>query len=329
MPFLPLFSTRGADLPILFSWEHVNHAWHEKDAMPDTIGLFLRSANNAYQRRLEEVGLREAKRHGFELLVQFAQFDSSQQVAQIHEAIGNAAATKMVAVLVSGVRDIDLTSVAREAAEAGLDWALLNEGAFIDEVRGQYPNRAIFAATCDQVQIGHIHAQQVNSLIGEKRRFLCVTGYLQNVEARLRLAGLKEGLDGDLELIELNADWTSEGARRVVESWAGSITAEDSLPEIFVAQNDEMALGVRQALRDFESQRGWPIAAAPIIGCDGTETFGQRLVREGRLKATVIMPPVSGVAIEWMARTRDTGEIPPVRMILSPVSFPALSHLKR
>jgi ABC-type sugar transport system substrate-binding protein len=323
-----MFSTRSADLPIFFSCKHLNHAWHEKDAMSDTIGLFLRSANNAYQRRLEEVGSREAKRHGFELLVQFAQFDSSQQVAQIHEAIGNAAATKMVAILVSGVRDIDLTPVAREAAEAGLEWALLNEGAFIDEVRGQYPKRAIFAATCDQGEIGHIHAQQVSLLVGDKRRVLCVTGYVQNVEARLRLEGLKEGLDSDLELIELNADWTSEGARRVVETWAGSITAEDSLPDVIVAQNDEMALGVRQALRDFESQRGWPIAAAPIIGCDGAETFGQRLVREGRLKATVIMPPVSGVAIEWIARVRDTGEIPPVRLLLAPVSFPALSRLK-
>ena len=294
---LPSFNHEGQSSDIISAGPR-DQASYGKEVMQYVIGLFVRSTDNAYQQRLKEVGLREAKRHGFELVVQSAQFDSTAQVAQIREAIKNAAATNMVALLVSGVRDMELTSVAHEAAEAGLDWALLNEGAFIDEVRSQHPKRAVFAATCDQTEIGRVHARQVRALAGDKRRVLCVTGQVQNVEARLRLEGLKEGLAGDFEIIELNADWTSECARRVVESWAGSIKEETALPDVFVAQNDEMALGVRQALRDFESQRGWPIAAAPILGCDGAESFGQRLVREGRLKATVIMPPTSGVAIE-------------------------------
>jgi ribose transport system substrate-binding protein len=297
--------------------------------MPDAIGLFLRSADNAYQRQLKEVGTSEAKRHGFTLLVQSVQFDSSQQVTQIREAIKNAVANKLVAILVSGVRDMELSPVAHEAAEAGLEWALLNEGMFIDEVRRQYPKRAVFAATCDQTEIGRLHAEQVRSLLGSEGRVLCVTGHLQNVAARLRLEGLKQGLASGFELIELNADWTSEGARRAIEGWASSLTAKKDLPVVFVAQNDEMALGVRQALRDIDSQRHWPIAGSPIIGCDGSESFGQRLVREGRLKATVIMPPGSGVAIEWIARMRTTGEIPPMRVLLPVVSYPALSRLKR
>jgi ABC-type sugar transport system substrate-binding protein len=101
------------------------------------------------------------------------------------------------------------------------------------------------------------------------------------------------------------------------------------VPGAFVAQNDEMALGVRQALREIDAQRDWPIAGAPIVGCDGAEDFGQRLVREGRLKATVIMPPGSGAAIEWIARARQGGEPPPVRVLLPVVSFPALYRLKR
>ena len=311
------------------SSKQLNQASHQKEVMPDSIGLFLRSTENAYQRRLKEVGLREAKRHGFEVLVQTSEFDSSQQVAQIREAIKNAAATRMVALLVSGVRDLELAPVAHEAAAAGLDWALLNEGAFVDELRRQYPGRALFAATCDQIGIGRVHAQQVRALAGDQRRVLCVTGQVGNVEAQLRLEGLQEGLGGDFEIIELSADWTSECARRVVESWAGGVTAEGDLPNVVVAQNDEMALGVRQALRDLGSQRGWSMADAPIIGCDGAESFGQRLVRERRLKATVIMPPVSGVAIEWLARVRDGGQLPPVRLRLAVASFPALSRLKR
>ena len=296
--------------------------------MLGTIGLFLRSTDNDYQRRLQEDGQREAKQHGFEILVESAQFDAVRQVAQIRKAIKNAAATKLAAILVSGVQDEALRPVAEEAVEAGLDWALLNEAAFVDDVHHQHPNRAIFAVTCDQVEIGRIHAAQVRTLLGASGRVLCVTGHLRNVSAVQRLDGLKQGLGDGFDLIELHADWTSEGARMAVARWANGITSKE-LPGMFVAHNDEMALGVRQALRDFDSQRSLPVGSSPITGCDGSRTFGQRLVRDKRLKATVIMPPSSGLAIEWIARVRTRGEIPPVRVLLPVSSFPELSHLQR
>jgi ribose transport system substrate-binding protein len=296
--------------------------------MPDVIGLFLRSADNAYQRQLRTAGVREAKRRGFELVIQLAQFDASQQATQIREAIKNAAATKMVAILVSGVRDADLIPVAHEAADAGLEWALLNDAPYLEEVRRQHPNRAIFAAAGDQTEIGRVQAQQVRSLLNDQRRVLCVTGNLRNSEAHLRLAGLKEGLTPSFDVVEINADWTSEGARRAVEAWATGLKSKDDVPGAFVAQNDEMALGVRQALRDLDSQRDWPVGGFPILGCDGADDFGQRLVREGRLRGTVVMTPGSGPAIEWVARARANGDLPPAHVVLPVTSFPALSQLK-
>jgi ABC-type sugar transport system substrate-binding protein len=297
--------------------------------MPGSIGLFIRSRDNDFQRRLEEDAQREAKRHDFQLLVESAQFDASRQVAQIRDAMKNASVTKLSALLVSGVQDEELRPVAQEAAEAGLDWAMLNEAAFIDDIRRQYPNRAIFEVTCDQPELGRIHAQQVRALLGDAGRVLCVTGYLRNASAVQRLAGLKQGLDGKFDLIELNGDWTSEGARMAVARWASEITSKEDLPGMFVAHNDEMALGVRQAARDLDSQRNLPLARTPITGCDGSQTFGQRLVRERRLQATVITPPGSGVAIEWIARLRGKGEMPPVRVLLPATSFPALRSLQR
>jgi ribose transport system substrate-binding protein len=296
--------------------------------MPDVIGLFLRSADNSYQRQLKAVALREAKRRGFDLQVQTVQFDASQQVAQIREAIGNATASKMVAILVSGVRDADLVPVAVEAAEAGLEWAVLNDAAFVDEVRRQYPKRAIFAAASDQTEIGRTQAQQIRALLGNQGRVMCVTGNIRNIEAHLRLEGLKQGLDRGFEIAEVNSDWTSEGARRAIESWVDGITEHADVPAAFAAQNDEMALGVRQALRDIESRRDWPIGGSPIVGCDGAEDFGQRLVREGRMRATVVMTPGSGPAIEWVARARNDGDLPPVRVVTPVTSFPALSRLR-
>jgi ABC-type sugar transport system substrate-binding protein len=297
--------------------------------MLGTIGLFLRSNDNDYQQRLKEVGLREAKRQGFDIVVESAQNDANRQVEQIRTAIKNAQATKLAAILVSAVRDDVLPEVVREAALAELDWALLNEGTFIDEIREQYPKRAIFAVTPDQTEIGRIHGRQVRALLGTSGKVLCVTGPLNTVSAQRRLDGLKEVLADDFSLVELNADWTSERARMEVERWASKLASDAELPGMFVAHNDEMALGVRQALRDAASKKDLPLATTCITGCDGSQTFGQRLVREGRLKATVIMPPASGAAIEWIARMRTKNELPPVRVIQPVTSFPAISSLKK
>ena len=297
--------------------------------MLGTIGLFLRSNDNDYQQRLKEVGLREAKRQGFDIAIESAQNDATRQVDQIRAAIKNASTTKLVALLVSTVRDDVLPEMVREAAEAGIDWALLNEGKFIDEIRAQYPNRAIFVVSPDQMEIGRIHGRQVRALVGSSGKVLCVTGPVNAVTAMQRLEGLKEILADDFSIIELNADWTSERARMAVARWAGDLAAGAEMPGMFVAHNDEMALGVRQALRDLASQKDLPLATAFITGCDGSQTFGQRLVREGRLKATVIMPPASGVAIEWIARVRAKSELPPVRVLQPVTSFPVASSLKR
>jgi len=234
----------------------------------------------------------------------------------------------MIAILVSGVRDEDLIPLAHEAAAAGMEWGLLNDGAYIAELRQQYPNRAIFAAASDQTEIGRLQADQIRALLGDRGRVMCITGNQRNVEARLRLEGLRQGLGDDFVVIEVNADWTSEGARRGVESWAAAITSKEDMPAAFAAQNDEMALGTRQALRDIDSRRDWPVGGSPIVGCDGADDFGQRLVREGRMKATVVMTPASGAAIEWIARARGSGELPPAHVVLPVVSFPTLSKLK-
>ena len=272
--------------------------------------------------------MRVAGQHGFELLVQSVQFEAGQQVAQLRAAIQDAAATNLIAILVSGVRDAELLPIALEAAEAGLDFALLNDAEFVDGIRPRYPNRAIFAAAADQTEIGRLQARQVRALCGDQGHVMCVTGNMKNLEAHLRLEGLKQGLDGAFKIAEVNADWTSEGARLAVERWVAGLDGMNDFPTAFVAQNDEMALGVRQALRDIESRSEWPIGVFPVVGCDGAEDFGQRLVREGRIKATVIMTPASGAAIEWIARARQGGESPPARVVLPVSSFPAVQKLK-
>jgi ABC-type sugar transport system substrate-binding protein len=296
--------------------------------MLGSIGLFLRASDNDYQQRLKDVAQREAKRQGFDLIIESAQNDPERQAAQVRAALQTASSSKLVAVLVSTVREDNLLPVARETAEAGVDFAILNEGSFIDEIRDQFPSKAIFAVTADQMEIGRIQGHQTRTLFPIHTQILCVSGPLSTIVARQRMDGLKEVLGSDYPLIELQADWTSEGARMAVERWAKAQSVQSPLPPMLIAHNDEMALGVRQAVRDIASQRDLSLVGTFITGCDGSQTFGQRLVKEARIKSTVIMPPSSGMAIEWIARSKTRHELPPVRVIQPVTSFPSLPSLK-
>jgi ABC-type sugar transport system substrate-binding protein len=299
-------------------------------AMPGTIGLFLRSQDNDYQQRLHEAAVREGKRSGFDVVIESAQNDPHKQVAQIQGAIERAAKDKVVAILVSCVRDDVLAPLAEKAASAGLEWVLLNrEAGYLDELRRSFTGRAIFSVTPDQTEIGRIQGGQVKALVPAGGRILCVTGPVATSTAQRRLAGLTESIGEAYALTVLHADWTSEGARLAVERWQAEHPDAADMPAAVVAQNDEMALGIRQALRDADVQRNLPLAAIPITGCDGSQTFGQRLVREGRLRATVVTPPASGPAVEWIARSRGRGEIPPAQVSPPVTSFPPLANLER
>ena len=298
--------------------------------MVGTIGLFLRTTENDYQQQLKEEALRAGKRAGFTVEVESAQDDAGRQVAQITAAIEKARASNLVAVLVAPVRDDNLPPTVRAAAEAGVEWVLLNrEADFIEELRRQFTDRAIFAVSPEQSEIGRIHGQQVRALMPDAGCVLCMTGPLTASSAQHRLDGLTSVIADPYRLVTLSADWTSEGARLALECWLKSMTKDAEMPGVFVAQNDEMALGLRQAARDAAVRLDLPLDKIPILGCDGSPTLGQRLVREGRLRGTVVTPPSSGPAVEWIARMRQHGEIPPAIVIQPVTSFPGLSSLRK
>jgi ABC-type sugar transport system substrate-binding protein len=298
--------------------------------MVGTIRLFLRTTENDYQQQLKQEALREGQRSGFVVEVDSAQDDAGRQVAQIIAAVENARSTNLVAVLVAPVRDDVVAPTVRAAAQAGVEWVMLNrEAQFIEELRQQFTGRAIFAVTPEQAEIGRIHGQQVRTLMPNGGCVLCVTGPLTTSSAQHRLDGLKSVVADPYRLVTLNADWTSEGARLALERWLNNMTKDTEVPGVLVAQNDEMALGLRQAARDAAVRLNQPLDKIPIVGCDGSPTLGQRLVREGRLRGTVVTPPASGPAVEWVARMRRRGEIPPPVVVQTVTSFPGLSSLRK
>jgi ABC-type sugar transport system substrate-binding protein len=294
-----------------------------------SIALFLRSLDNDYQQRLRDDALAVAGWLGFTVTVMAAQNDSARQCAQIKEALAGGSTTDLAAVLVSAVRDDVLGELAHDAGVAGVGWVLLNrEAAYLEGLRNEFPALPVFGVTPDQTEIGRIQAKQVKVLLPQGGAILCITGPAKTSSSQRRLDGLKDELPAPYVVTTLEGDWTSEGARLGIERLLEAPGAADHLPALVCAQNDEMALGARQALRDAASRWNRPaVAELPITGCDGSPALGQRLVRQKRLWATVALPSAAGPALEWLARWKDGADRPPVHVTLPVTSFPELSAL--
>jgi ABC-type sugar transport system substrate-binding protein len=89
-----------------------------------------------------------------------------------------------------------------------------------------------------------------------------------------------------------------------------------------------MAGGVLEALAAAAAESGKPeLARIPVAGCDGAPQIGERMVREGRLAATVVLPRVAGPAVEEIARLLVRGEKPAPVVTHSAASLPPLAEL--
>jgi ribose transport system substrate-binding protein len=89
-----------------------------------------------------------------------------------------------------------------------------------------------------------------------------------------------------------------------------------------------MAIGARKAFEEVpESQAREDWLSLPFTGCDGVPKTGQEWVRRGLLAATVIVPPIMGLALEIMTKAIRSGVQPPPRTVSKPSSFPALEEI--
>jgi hypothetical protein len=81
-------------------------------------------------------------------------------------------------------------------------------------------------------------------------------------------------------------------------------------------------MGARTALEELAS-RSIQISAGsvPFCGCDGSPAYGQKLVGQGKLASTVIMPPSAGRAVSEIALMLRGAPRPAAQILLPPVAF--------
>ena len=293
-----------------------------------SIGLFLLTRQNDYQRLQEKDAVTTAHRLKVPLEVHFAENDAYVQAQQIFAFVHSHPAGS--ALVVEPVGDSALKPAIRHAALAGMSWFLLHRSvAFVSELRREFPATLMSLVAADQKEIGRVQGKQFDMMLGGSGSILYVHGPAASSAATERFAGMKEIIDRtSIKYQMVYGDWTEESGEKAVSSWLFGPGANVSL-RLVACQNDAMAVGALRALSRGAAMLGRAdLARLEVTGVDGLADHGLQLVDRKRLAATIVMPPVAGRAIELIHQAWTTAGFVPPAVVLAPVrSYPDITRL--
>ena len=297
------------------------------------LRLFLTDAENPFEKMQAETATAVAERLGARLEVLFAANDFAVQVRQIYESTHRP--DRPDAVLVMPVKEAALKSLSESTVTNGVGWVFLNRIAgTVAGLRQLNPSVLVSYVAPDQAEIGRIHARQARLLLPKGGTVLYIHGRITTSSAEARRAGFREALGTPGPKIDvvasLDGNWSAQDTQSVLTRWLQLMVPAKLRLDAIVCQNDYMATGALEALRVTAERLNTPaVARLPVVGCDGMVAVGKKLVDEGRLAATVIVPPSSDRAVELVvAAYRGRTPLPP-EMLLAPRAYPDDSVLMR
>jgi ribose transport system substrate-binding protein len=293
------------------------------------IVVSLITRDNDFQMEQAIAAEEAARKLGIVLEVLYADGDSIQQSQQILKFVQSNADERPDGIILEPVGATALPQVARAAAASGIAWVVLNrELAYINDLRANF-SVPIFTVASDHLEIGRIQAKQLATLLPNGGSVLYIQGPSESDAGKLRTHGLNQNKAPGIQLKMMKANWTEAGAYDAVTAWLRLSTSQQARIDVIAAQNDAMAAGAKKAFQQFSSEgKGrdrW--IEVPFIGVDGVPATGQAWVRNGMLTATVIAPPLAGIALEMLTRAIHTGTTPPEFTLIPPESFPTLDSL--
>lgn len=290
----------------------------------------LITENNDYQLEQAATAKSAAQQLGVDVEIVYADGDSITQSTQILKSIQVDPAQRPHAIVVEPVGGTGLPQVAKAASVAGIGWGLLNrEADYIAELR-RGSKAPTFVVTSDHLEIGRIQARQLSALLPNGGSALYIMGPTESATTKDRKSGFEAGCPQNVRIVALKGKWTEESGHRNVTTWLQLGIASKTAVDAIVAQNDAMAMGARAAfeeLPDPEQQAKW--LNLPFIGCDGLAKTGQAWVRKGLLAATVITPPMAGIAVQLMVDAIRNGAAVPERTVTLLSSYPGIEKLSK
>lgn len=294
------------------------------------MGLFLHDRENDYQKVLLEDAVQASRRHDLELEVQSAGKDVDRQIDQIGKAISGSGPMRPQLILVSPVREQLLVTLLRSAARAGISWAFLTR--WIEDIpalRREYPDVDVYSVSADQREIGRLQGHLLATLREPEDEILYISGPAGTSSARQRAEGIQAELEKSSSKCQaFYGDWSQESGRIAAQRWLAGFSKARLPSAVIVGQNDNMALGAREAVEQSFGAGTAAQRSLHAVGCDGSSSFGQRLVIQGKLSATIVVPPVSGRAIDAFARGLAGRGRPQVVEHVSVSSQPSLQALR-
>ncbi len=295
--------------------------------MSDKVVVALPDRSNEYQQLQAADAQATAQRLGLDIEVLDADSNAILQIQQLFKFIH--APDKPRAMVVEPVATEGMERVTQKAAAAGIGVGILNStAAYVEVLRKQYPQLPLFMLGSDQVEIGRMQGRQMRMLLPGGGTVLYIQGPLSATAARERFQGTQEAIAGSpLETVVIDSQWTEESAEQAVRKWLRLRTTEGVSIDLVAGQDDAMARGARRAIEATPEVAGqW--SAVPFLGIDGVPSVGQRLVQEGQLTATVVMPSNTGPALEAVSRFMKSGHLPAPNIRMTATSFPAEDALR-
>ena len=288
------------------------------------VVVALTTRDNDYQAEQSASATEVASRLGVKIDVIYANNNAVDQCQQLLKVIQDKA-HRPDAILVEPVGTA-MYQVAKAAVAAGIGWGILNrEADYIPELRRSAPV-PVFAVSPDQEEVGRIQGKQL-AAVAPEGNILYIEGPSASSASTLRTKGMLSTKPSKVEMKVLKGDWSERAAHQAVKSWLALSTSSQVEIRAVVCQNDAMAMGAREAFASLPAAARERWMNTPYMGCDGVTKTGQEWVRTGKLRATVVIPPMAGLALEMLVKAVSNGSVPPERTLCAPRSFPAMAEL--
>ena len=260
---------------------------------PARVLISLITRDNDYQRAHAAGAEAAAQQLGVSLEILYADNDAVTQVQQILTAIQQR--DHGFEAIITEPVGTAMLNVAEVAVRSGMAWCLLNRDADYIQTLRQSVSVPVFEVSVDQLQVGHIHAEQIAALLPSGGTVLYIAGLSSGSTAKLRSQGMMMRKPSNIQLKSINSNWTEDGGYRAVQSWLKLSTSKSAGFGAVVSQNDAMAIGARRAfaeINDPQERDAW--LNLPFLGCDGLPSTGQQYVSRELLR-----PPWS--RLPWLA----------------------------
>lgn len=230
------------------------------------VGMTLYSLKNEFTVRLSNAAKQKADELGVELKIYDGNYDPNTQINQLETMISDG-----VNAIILNPQDAKACAVAVDkAAAANIPVIGVNTRVDSDKLMSYVGSKDVYA--------GELEMQAIADKLGGKGNIVILEGPLGQSAQLERSEGIKNILAKypDIKVLaQKTANWSRSEAMTVMENWLQAFDKIDAV----VGENDEMALGARQAIE----AKGLDI---PTIGVDGI-TDALNAVEKGTLIASI------------------------------------------